>query len=183
MYTFADFVACFPPLSMPVTLGEDTHHTFSRENEPLPLALIEQWILPLEVDTYNNDIQPSESSDPTAPSTIHHLPSTVDEYTEYVPCFAIDADESYIALVWWKAELTNYTYTLATFTTKGELIQREIIGRTVWQDNVIHRTVATITEDFSIIIAEGASEANADMLAQDTLRVHHLDIHPNGAIR
>ncbi|MCC7507085.1 MAG: hypothetical protein IT259_17390, partial [Saprospiraceae bacterium] len=66
-YHFPDFVAKFPPVSMPVTLGEDTHHTFSTENEPLPADMVEQFILP--------------TNDPGTPD---------DEFTEYVPCFSID---------------------------------------------------------------------------------------------
>ena len=76
---------------MPVTLGEDTHHVFSTENEPLSDAMIAQFIHPTE---------PVVSDD---------------EFTEYVPCFAIDDTEQFIALVWWKATLLNYEYGLATF--------------------------------------------------------------------
>ena len=45
---FHDFLAKFPPIPMPVTLGEDTHHTFSTENDPLSDAMILQFIHPIE---------------------------------------------------------------------------------------------------------------------------------------
>ena len=104
--TFADFVAKFPPVTMPATLGEDTHHTFSTENLPLSDALIALYIQPAE----------GVAAD--------------DEFTEYLPCFAIADTEQFIALVWWKATLLNYEYVLATFTGKGHLIGRQIIAQT-----------------------------------------------------
>jgi hypothetical protein len=45
---FQAFVAKFPPVSMPITLGEDSHHVFGTENEPLTDKLIHAFILPLE---------------------------------------------------------------------------------------------------------------------------------------
>lgn len=96
--TFPDFVAKFPPVSMPATLGEDTHHVFSTENDPLSDELIAQFIHPTE------EVVPD------------------DEFTEYVPCFAINDTNEFIALVWWKAELLNYEYVLATFNPKGQRV-------------------------------------------------------------
>ena len=154
---FADFVAKFPPIPMPVTLGEDTHHVFSAENEPLSDSLIIQFILP---------------TDPEAAD---------DEFTEYVPCFAIDNTERFIALVWWKATLLNYEYVLATFTDKGELIDRRIIAYTRVNEGNVHRAVATIDEEWVIYIAEGVSK---DGLAFDptTSKTYDVEILVDGTV-
>lgn len=157
-YTFADFVAKFPPVPMPVTLGEETHHVFITENKPLPEEMIAQFILP-------------------------HDPYSPDEFTEYVPCFAIDDTERFIALVWWKAALLNYEYVLATFTDKGELISRHVIAFTrVLDDGRMHRGVATIDEDWVIFMAEGESLDKADHFDPTTSRTHDVEILANGTI-
>lgn len=158
-YAFFDFVAKFPPVPMPVTLGEDTHHVFSTENEQLPLEMVEQFILPLDPD-----------------------PHAGDEFTEYVPCFALEGTESFIALVWWKASLLNYEYVLCTFTDKGELISRQVIGFTKVEGEIIHRAVATIDEDWVIFIAEGRADAKFDRMSESGMRTYDLEIMSNGEI-
>lgn len=157
-YSFADFVGKFPPVHMPVTLGEDTHHVFSTENEPLPDAMIVQFIHPTE----------------SAPGD--------DPYTEYVPCFAIDDTDHFIALVWWKAELMNYEYVLATFTDKGALIDRRVIAFTRLQGGNVQRAVATINEDWEVFIAEGES-AGGHSFDPTASRTYDLEIMADGTIR
>lgn len=158
-YTFSDFVAKFPPVPMPVTLGEDTHHLFSAENEPLPDGMIVQFIHPTEKTVAD------------------------DEFTEYVPCFAIADTEHFFALVWWKATLLNYEYILATFTPKGELIDQRVIAHTkVLNTGKIRRSVATIDEDWVIFIAEGESSDTEDHLDPTTSRTYDLELMVDGVI-
>jgi hypothetical protein len=154
-YEFVEFVEKFPPLTMPVTLGEETHHTFSTENNPLPESMIEQFIAPLEKEP-------------------------ADEYTEYVPCFAIDCDEKYIALVWWKAGLMLYQYVLATFTEKGEPIDQKMIAFTRVDGTEVKRAVASIDEELAIHIAEGTSQNDVYDPASSMTRL--MEIMPNGMI-
>ena len=157
-YNFPDFVGKFPPIPMPVTLGEDTHHVFSTENKPFPEEMIARFIAPTD-------------------------PGAVDDpYTEYLPCFAIDDTEGFIALVWWKAELMNYEYVLATFTLKGELIDRRVIAHTRVQDGKVHRAVATIDEDWVIFIAEGESD-DGDQFDPTSSRTYDVEIQIDGTIQ
>jgi hypothetical protein len=155
LYEFIDFVEKFPALSMPVTLGEDTHHTFSTENSPLSDGLIEQFIAPLE-------------------------PEAADEFTEYIPCFAIDCNEPFVALVWWKAELLRYQYILATFTEKGQPIDQKIIAYTLVNGQSIRRAVASIDEELSIHIIEGVSQD--DVYDATSSMTRNLEVLPNGTI-
>ncbi|MEQ1744222.1 MAG: hypothetical protein ABMA02_02270 [Saprospiraceae bacterium] len=157
-YTFADFVGKFPPVPMPVILGEETHHVFALENPPIPEEMIVQFIHP---------------ADPTAQD---------DAYTEYVPCFSFEGTDDFAALVWWKAELLNYEYVLATFTLKGELINRRVIGYTrVKPDGKVARAVATIDEDWVVFIAEGES-AKGDVFDPTTSRTYDVEVMSNGEI-
>lgn len=155
---FHDFLAKFPPVSMPVTLGEDTHHTFSTENEPLSDALISQFIHPTETVLAD------------------------DEFTEYVPCFSIDNTETFIAVVWWKAELLNYEYVLATFSDKGELIGRRTLAGTTVKDGVVTRAVALINEEWEITVGEGTSPDGNQIFDPTTSRTRNLEILINGEI-
>ena len=144
---------------MPVTLGEDTHHTFSAENEPLSPAMVEQFIHPTDPEG-----QPD------------------DEFTEYVPCFAIDGTGGFAALVWWKAALLRYEYVLATFTPKGELIARRVIAFTRVSDNKVSRAVTTIDDDWVIFIAEGDAVAAGEVFDPTSSRTYDLEIMSTGEI-
>jgi hypothetical protein len=155
---FADFIAKFPIVSMPVTLGEDTHHLFSTENEPLPLNLIESFIYPLENEAIEED------------------------FTEYVPCFALEGTQNFVGVVWWKAGLLKYEYHLATFTTSGELISKKLIAGTRMQDEKITHTIAMINEDWEIVMAEGSSADGNLLFDPGSTRTRHLEVLVNGEI-
>ena len=155
---FHDFLAKFPPVPMPVTLGEDTHHTFGTENDPLSDELISQFIHPTETVAADDD------------------------FTEYVPCFSIDNTDQFIGLVWWKAELLNYEYVLATFNDKGELIGRSVIAGTTIKDGVVTRSVAVINEEWEITVGEGTSPDGNQIIDPTTSRTRHLEILINGQI-
>ncbi|NJL74490.1 MAG: hypothetical protein HC892_05055 [Saprospiraceae bacterium] len=86
---FQHFIEYFPVLELPIRLDDEVHHTFSLENEPLPLLAIEQYLLPVEDDA--------------------------DELTEFVPCFRVPETYDFHAVVYWKAGIMNYQYILATF--------------------------------------------------------------------
>lgn len=156
-FPFPEFVAKFPPVSMPVTLGEETHHAFSTENEPLSDGLIRQYILPYES-------------------------AEADEFTEFVPCFAIDDTDKFIALVWWRASLLEYEYVLATFTDKGEMIDRKTIAFTRVREGKIQRAVASIDEEWEIFIAEGTSAGADEAFDPGTSHTFRLEILPDGQI-
>jgi hypothetical protein len=131
--TFPDFVAKFPPVSMPVTLGEDTHHAFSTENDPLTEAMIEAFISPIDGAALE------------------------DEFTEYVPCFAINDTEHFI-------------------------IDHQVIAQTKVGKGRVHRAVATITEDHEIMVAEGSSLDGNQVFDPTTSKMRNFEILNNGQI-
>ena len=156
--SFADFISKFPPVTLPVTLGEDTHHVFGLENDPLSDALISEFIHPLEA------VVPD------------------DEFTEYIPCFGIADTEKFIALVWWKAELLNYEYVLATFGLKGDVISRQVIAGTSARDGKVYRAVAVINEEHEISIAEGVSEDGNMLFDPTSSKTRFMEILISGEI-
>jgi hypothetical protein len=156
-HAFANFVAKFPPVSMPVTLGEATHHVFSAENDLLPESMVEQFILPVDS-------------------------GETDEFTEFLPCFGIEDAGPFIALVWWKAGLLTYEYHLATFMPSGKAIDHKIIAFTRGEDGNIRRAVSTIDEDLVIFVAEGISKGGDDYMDPTTSKTYEFEIMNNGEI-
>lgn len=156
-FAFPQFLEKFPPVEMPTTLGEEDHHTFSTENEPLSAALVEQFIHPLE------NVED-------------------DEFTEYVPCFSIEGTKHFHALVYWKAGLLTYEYVLATFAPDGRVIARRVIAKTEVQEDKIHRSVATIDEDLIIFVAQSAAVAADDSFDPQSTKTFNFEILDNGEV-
>jgi hypothetical protein len=153
---FAHFLDKFPEIEPPVTLGEETHHHFSRNNQPLSDQMIREFIFPLEED--------------------------LDELTEFVPCFKILGTKNFYAVVYWRAGLMNYQYVLVTFTEKGLLIDKRVIAGTFSDGQVLTQSVANIDEDWIISIASGQSEgASTDYNATDST-AYQLELLPDGKI-
>ncbi len=137
---FDHFVEKFPVIELPLVLTEEAQHIFSKTNDPLPPLMIEQFILPLEA---------KES----------------DEYTEFVACFRLPGTPHFHALVYWRAGLLEYYYTLATFTKKGVLIDKKMIAGTKVDGKLLVKSVATFDEDWVIYVVGGV--ANADQSSYD----------------
>ncbi len=156
---FSAFIERFPLIPMPVVLGEDTHHIFSQENKPLPEILCAQFIQPFEENA-----------------------AEARELVEYVPCFAIEGTSHFAAVVWWKAGLLVYEYVLATFTPKGELIDRRVIAYTRVSGDKVQRAMATIDEDWNIFIAEGEASSLDDSFDPTTSRMREMELMPDGRI-
>lgn len=153
---FVHFLEKFPEIDMPITLGEETHHHFSRNNDPLPGLMISQYILPLE--------------------------ENLDELTEFVPCFSIKGTDNFHAIVYWRAGLMNYQYILAAFTKKGLLIDKRVIAGTFSDGKVLTQSVATIDEDWIISIASGQSENESTEYTAASSTAYQLELLPDGKI-
>jgi hypothetical protein len=154
-YTFEQFLSYFPEADLPVLLNEEAIQTFSRQNKPLPGPLIEQFSAALQ-------------EGPT------------DEFTEFVACFRLKNTGPMYALVYWKAHLLSHEYHLATFTREGRLIDRRGLAGTYSDGESLIRSVATIEEDWEIIVVSGQSH-NGRFQASDS-RTIQLEILPDGNI-
>lgn len=156
---FSGFLKKFPEVELPATLGDETHHQFSQENEPLPALMVEQFILPLEE-------------------------TPMDEFTEFIACFKIPETHEFHALVYWRAGLMNYQYKLATFTKKGELIDKRVIAGTFSDGNTLTKSIATIDEDWEIFIISGQAgtdrQKNYDA---STSTAYKIELLPDGKIK
>lgn len=154
---FDHFLKKFPEIDLPATLGETTHHQFSLQNEPLNQVMIDQYIA---------------LYDPIEP----------DEFTEYIACFRFPKTKEFYALVFWRAGLMDYRYVLATYNKRGEMIQQRVIAGSFSDGKKIIQSVANISEDWTIGVATGHSDAITgafDPLENKTL---YLELMPDGSI-
>ena len=101
--TFRQFLNKFPEITLPITLTEESHLEFSRQNEPLAKEMIEEFIFSIEQSDF-------------------------DEFTEFIPCVKIPDTHGFHAIVYWRAGLLDYEYTLATFTEKGQFVDKKFIA-------------------------------------------------------
>jgi len=155
--SFAHFLEKFPETSLPIVITEDAHHDFSKNNDPLPVQMISQFLLPIE----NEEI---------------------DEFTEYVPCFRISDAEKFIAIVYWKASLLDYKFTLVTFDKKGHFIDKTVIAGTKAEGDSLIRSVATIDEDWIIYVMAGVGASTNENYDPTTSKSFHLELLGTGKI-
>lgn len=156
---FDHFLKKFPIIELPVTLRDDSHHDFSKENDPLPAQMIQEYITHYETTKQDEDI------------------------TEYVPCFQLPVEKkTYKAIVYWKAGLLSYDYVLAIYDSKlGIMIDKKAIAGTKVVGKAVKRILAFFKEDFSIQIAEGIEEVGKEYIA-DSTKTHRFEILDNGRI-
>ena len=156
--TFAEFIAAFPPVELPITLTDETIHLFNKANPPFPAPMVEQYLIPLEGEN-------------------------IDKYTEFVPCFSIPDTYDFLAVVYWKGGLMNHQYILATFTKNAELIDKRVIAGTFSDHAVLITSVAIIDPDWEILIVSGKQPAQEKSKFDATRSTRQqLEILPEGKI-
>lgn len=154
---FADFLKKFPQVELPVSLTNESHFVFSRENDVLPTVLVEEFIIPYDEE--------------------------VDEFTEYIPCLQLPDQNDFYGIVYWKASLLVYEYILITYDKTGKFITKQVIaGLKTNLDSVLQR-LAVIDEELIITIAEGA-QLDADRSDYDpgSTKAYHMEILSSGDI-
>ncbi|KAA3633810.1 MAG: hypothetical protein DWQ02_12505 [Bacteroidetes bacterium] len=155
---FVDFIAKFPEIDLPVSLTEEARHLFSLRNKPIPDELIHAFIMPTEDEE-------------------------MDEFSEFMACFQLPGTGAFHALVYWRAGLMNYQYNLITFNKKGEFIDKRVIAGTYVEGENITQSIATIQENFQIVIASGQSDADEELFDAASSTTYILEILLDGSIR
>lgn len=157
--TFKYFLEQFPNLELPLTFSEDTVRTISRETPPLPPALIAEFLLPIE-------------------------PGMADELTEFVACLRLPENKEYDGIIYWRADLLQYHYTLATFKpATQELIDRKVIAGVSYDGEEVTQTQAVLND--SMMIYQVSGQANADgeyVYKASSSTARRFQIAPSGKI-
>ena len=118
-------------LELPFTFSDEAVRTISKETPPLPGRVIEQFILPVE-------------------------PGQADELTEFIACLRLPDADNYVGVVYWRADLAQYHYTLVTFNLKTqEMIDRMVVAGTSYDGEELIQTNAILTEALLIYQVSG----------------------------
>jgi hypothetical protein len=154
---FSHFIEKFPEIDLPITLNIDSHHIFSQQNDPLNAIIIDQFIAPFELEP-------------------------MDDYTEYIACFRLPNTYDINAVVYWKAGLLTYQYTLLTFDKNGRGIDKKVIAGTFSDGDLLTQSVATIDEDWTIHVVTGQQIGNDENYDASASRAFQLELLPEGTI-
>lgn len=146
----------FPEINLPITLTEESAHIFSQTNGLIADDLLERYILP-------------------------HEDEMADEFTEFVPCFRIPATHDFHALVFWRAGLMKYTFTMLTLDKQGQRIDRRELAGTFSTEDLLIQSVATIDEDWEILVVAGQSRQGSTYDASASQK-QTLELLPEGQI-
>lgn len=134
--SFEHFLEQFPLAELPVTIGESTVREISKETQPLNQLMIDQYIMEYEEAAFN------------------------EEFTEFVACFQLPPQEHFIGLVYWRADLLQYHYTLVTLDVKtGEMLDRKVVSGTSYNGDELIQSSCIITEEMMVFVISGQGQA------------------------
>ena len=85
-------------------------------------------------------------------------------------------------MVYWKAGVMTYEYHLVTLSTKGKLIDAQIIAGTKSNGSGIAQTVATISPELEVYIVGGVMSVAEDSYDPQTSESLILSIKEDGNI-
>jgi len=155
---FEHFLEQFPELELPFTFSEEAVRTISRETPPISPRVIEQFIIPIE-------------------------PGKTDELTEFIACLRLPEADKYAGVVYWRADLAQYHYTIATFDLETqELIQRIVIAGTSYDGQELTQTHAILTEALMIYQVSGQSTGKDYDYSAATSTARRFQITESGKI-
>jgi len=157
--TFPEFLEQFPVLELPLTFSEDTVRTISRETPPLSPVFINAFILGVE-------------------------PGMADELTEFVACLRLPEAEKYAGVIYWRADLAQYHYTLVTYNPATlELIDRKVIAGVSYDGEEVTQSFAILTESLMIYQVSGQAEGREeyDYKASDST-ARRFQLTPSGKV-
>jgi len=156
------FYDYFPEIELPVTLSEEYSNIFTKYNKPLPIDLIDTFILESKM-FFAEDAEVDPMS----------------EIEEFVPCFRLPQNKKFHAVVYWKASLLKYEYFLHTFDLNGKSIARQVIASTTADGKKIRQIVATLDPDLEIYVMGGDSD-NENFYDPENSKAFSLEITPLG---
>lgn len=134
--SFRNFLNRFEEVSLPISIGTETHLDFGTQNTPLPVGIIDKFFIETGVMT------------------------ELDEFTEVVPVMKIPETGDIHAVIVWKAGLLQYEYWLLTFDKMERLIDKKNIAGTKVIENLLLHAVVSINEQREIHVMENGLDAN-----------------------
>lgn len=146
--TFENFLSFFPMVELPYTITSDTQRLISKQRDPLSATWMFNFVLDKDV--------------------------VVDEYTEFMPCFALPDTHDFFAIVFWEAGIEGSTYFLTTFSKNGIIIDKAKIAGTKYDQDGLYQMVCTVSPTWLFSCAEGRldRDGNTAPVSSDQNHVH-----------
>ena len=154
---FKDFLKHFSKEKLPITLSDENIHYFDNNNRALNQDVIRQFIK-----------QGEKEED--------------DDLTEYVACCKIPDTKTFHAVIYWKARMLTYDFVLVTYNKNGIVIDRKVIAGVRSDGKDVHRSVATIDEDWVITIVAGSQIDGEENYSPLKSQHTSLELMANGEI-
>jgi len=111
-------------------------------------------------------------------------PGMADELTEFVACMRLPQNKDYVGIVYWRADLLQYHYTLATFhPATRELIDRKVIAGVSYDGEEVTQTQAVVNENMMIYQVSGQVNADGEYnYKASSSTARRFQISPSGKI-
>lgn len=145
--TFSNFLNFFPPVELPFTITSDTQRLISLENDPLSAEWLFNFVLGKD--------------------------EVIDEFTEFMPCFALPDNQDYFAIIYWQAGIEGTTFYLITYSKTGVMIDKKKVAGTKYNSDGLLQMVCTISEDLMISCVEGKLDAQGHAQPVEETKTHH----------
>lgn len=153
--TFENFLNFFPLVELPYTITSETQRLISQKCDPLSANWMFNFVLGKD--------------------------AIIDEYTEYMPCFAIPNAKDFFALVYWEAGIEGSTYYLITFSKNGILIDKSKIAGTKYDSDGLYQMVCTISPTWLFSCAEGRLDRKGNTAPVSSNEKHlHISLQLTG---
>lgn len=153
-----EFLKFFPEVEPPIILSSEEIILYSRENKPLPQQIIIEVLMPI------------------------HKESELDEFTEYIPCFRLKKENSFVPVVYYKAGIVKNEYHLIILSEKGKIVSHKSIAGTFIKNDEMVTYVASIDEDHHIKVVIGSNNGNKEYYNPLNSQTISYDIAPDGKI-
>ena len=156
MSSFREFLQYFAILEPPLILTEESILAFSKNNKPIPEAIINR-IFP--------DLDPEFDAD---------------EDVEYIPCFQIAVSAEFYTLVYLRTALLRYEFYLLTLDKNGEKIDQKLIAGLISDNENVVQMAASFDENACVHIAGARSGGEVDSDFGKNIKAVELEILEDG---
>ena len=153
---FQNFLTLFPKATLPVSLTSDSQRVIAQTQKPLN----DKW-------------------------AVHFLlkeDEWLDEYTEFLPCFALPENNFFYGLIYWQATILGSSYELVCFSKTGKVIDRVTLAGTKYEENELVHTVCTIRKDWTIFQGQSRFDAHKSRPTDAETQLAVLKINDEGEI-
>lgn len=158
MNIFTDFLSKFTQVTLPLVVSPDTYDELKDEAAFIPDVAIQAFLLSEEDEE-------------------------VDEFTEFMPCYHITSLQGFIAIVYWRGDLSGYQYKIVTYSQEGHMIDSLKVGGVHYNDKEVTHTASIIDENGNVYIKGTVSDTDGRLLHSDNeAKGIPYKIHADGSI-